>query len=292
MSGGSARWAEGRELDDLARQAAPGSFVRLSSGYTHYQAVGPSDARTVVLVHGFSVPFFIWDPTFRALSAAGFHVVRYDLFGRGFSDRPEAAYGMPLYLEQLRELLDALGAQEIDVVGLSMGGPIAAAFSVSHPSRVGRLVLIGPSGARPIPLGPLYRIAVMPGISDALFGILGNDYMLKTIAEDFFDPEHVTLFRERYRTQMEYRGFRRAILSTVRNGMLGSFAGEYERLGQLGKAILLIWGENDKTVPFEHSSRLRQLLPDSQFLPVKRCGHIPHVEQPDLVNLQIIKFLN
>lgn len=73
-------------LDDAARQSSEalaygGSYVRLGSGVTHYELAGAKDARTVVLVHGFSVPYYIWDPTFDALTAAGFRVLRYDLTG-------------------------------------------------------------------------------------------------------------------------------------------------------------------------------------------------------------------
>ncbi len=238
------------------------------------------------------MPCFIWDPTFLCLSEAGVPVVRYDLFGRGYSDRPEAEYGMALYLGQLHELLDALGLEEVAVVGLSMGGPIAAAYSVAHPERVRRLVLIGPSGVKPLKLGMLYGLAALPAVSDALFGIVGNDYMLSAISADFFDAEQVELFRERYRTQMQFRGFRRAILSTVRAKMLGSFAPTYALLGQSGLPILLIWGEADKTVPFAHSAALRRLLPQAEFIPVAACGHIPHFEQPHLVNPRLLDFLN
>ncbi|HET6846452.1 MAG TPA: alpha/beta hydrolase [Anaerolineales bacterium] len=292
MSGGSKWRPEGRALDAVARREAPGEFVELSRGYTHFELGGPPTARTVVLIHGFSVPYFIWDPTFRFLTEAGRRVLRYDLFGRGYSDRPDVAYDMALFIQQLEQLLDALGIQQADVIGLSMGGPIAAAFSVADPRRVGRLVLVGPSGARAIHLGFLYRIAVLPGISDALFRIAGNDYMLRAVAEDFFDPELVRLFRERYRAQMEYRGFRRAILSSVRSGMLGSFAGTYRILDTLKKRILVIWGEHDKTVPYADSHRMRQLLSTAEFVPVRNSGHIPHYERPDFVNPLLIRFLN
>ena len=69
---------EQRELDDTARAEMPGQFVKLSDGYTHYEIAGPADRPVVVLAAGFSVPYYIWDPTFAALTAAGFRVLRYD----------------------------------------------------------------------------------------------------------------------------------------------------------------------------------------------------------------------
>src|SRR5690348_16826332 len=83
---------EKRTLDDAARRTAPGKFVRLSDGMTHYELSGPDSGTTVILVHGFSVPLYIWDSTAAALSSKGYRVLRYDEYGRGWSDRPNATY--------------------------------------------------------------------------------------------------------------------------------------------------------------------------------------------------------
>lgn len=291
MSG--AAWkGETRSLDDDARREADGAFLRLAHGWTHYETAGNAEGRPVVLVHGFSVPYFIWDPTFIALSAAGLHPIRYDLYGRGYSDRPEVSYALPLFVAQLEQLLNGLEHERVDLVALSMGGPIAAAFAVAFPRRVRKLVLIDPSGARPLNLGILYRLASLPGISDAIFRSAGAAYMLKRVAADFFDPGLVQIFRERYQVQMQFRGFTRAILSTVRHGMLGSFRRVYKQLGELDFPMLLIWGRNDQTVPFDQGRVLGTLLPHAEPLVVQDCGHIPHYERPEVVNPRLIDFLN
>lgn len=59
-------------LDDTARRAAPGRFARLADGVTHYELTGTDSARTVVLLSGASVPYYLWDPTREALAAAGY----------------------------------------------------------------------------------------------------------------------------------------------------------------------------------------------------------------------------
>ena len=69
-------------LDDAARRGAPGSFVRLADGVTHYELIRPDTARTVVLLSGMSVPYYLWDPTGDALAGAGYRVLRYDYYGR------------------------------------------------------------------------------------------------------------------------------------------------------------------------------------------------------------------
>src|SRR5947208_9877805 len=63
------------DLDDAARKSAPGQFVRLSDGYTHYELAGPQDAPLVVLAPGATVPYYIWAPTFSALVQSGFRLL-------------------------------------------------------------------------------------------------------------------------------------------------------------------------------------------------------------------------
>ena len=282
---------ETRDLDDAARQSAAGSFVRLSAGFTHYETANAGGARPVALVHGFSVPYFIWDPTFEELASAGFAPIRYDLYGRGFSDRPRVANSVELFVSQLQELLDSLAVDRVDLLGLSMGGVIAAAFTARYPSRVRRLVLIDPSGAATLALPSLYKIAILPGIGELVLGLLGTETLLRSIASDFYDPSQVALFQDQYRVQMGYRGFKRSILSTIRCHMLDDFMETYQRVAALRPALMLIWGENDSTVPFEQSNTLRQLFPDAVFRPIPAAGHIPHYERPGEVNPALIDFL-
>jgi len=73
------------QLNAAVREKLPGSFVQLPDGVMHYELAGPADGRLVVLIAGFSAPYTVWDPTFAALTQAGFRVLRYDHFGRGYS---------------------------------------------------------------------------------------------------------------------------------------------------------------------------------------------------------------
>ncbi len=280
-----------KDLNDATRASLPGSFIRLGDGVTHYELGGPESGQPVVLVHGFSVPYFIWDITFAALTSAGFRVLRYDLFGRGFSDRPRTKYNLDLFVRQLQELLNELHFQRVSLIGLSMGGPISTAFIVRFPDRVCKLALIDPVGKQGMPLSLLYKAAFLPGISELILGLVGSDNMVKSAAADFFDPEHITMFEEKYRVQMGYRGFKRAILSTLRNKMVSGHPAIYDQLGKLSKPVLLFWGRNDQTLPFEQSHDIVAAIPGIEFHPIEGTGHIPHFEKPEIVNPILINFL-
>ena len=282
---------ETEELNETSRAIAPGSFVQLSDGYTHYELGGPDNGQPVVLVHGFSVPYFIWEPTFAFLATSGFHVLRYDLFGRGFSDRPYLRYDIDLFCKQLRELLDTLGFDQVNLIGLSMGGPITSTFTTSYPARVCKLVLLDPAGARDVGLPGLIKVVTLPGIGELAFSLLGNEIMTKGIASDLYGPDLVAEFQEKYRVQMQYKGFKRALLSTMRNGMLRSFSTTYQCLGSQKTPVALFWGREDKTVPFEHSLEILAAVPQTQFHIIENCGHIPHYEKSEEVNPLLLDFL-
>lgn len=283
---------ETRELNELARNEASGSFIHLSRGMTHYELSNPNAVSTVVLVHGFSVPYIIFDKTFQFLTEAGFRVLRYDLFGRGFSDRPDTQYHIDLFVLQLSELLAGLGcSRPLSLVGLSAGGPITASFAARFPERMDKLVLIDPVGAKPFALSRALKVATLPGLGEALTGAVASVRMARLIANSPLDRERVGEFGPRYISQMHYKGFKRAVLSSIRNHLLDSCLDVYKEIGRLGKPVLLFWGRHDHTVPFRHSELLRAAMPQVEFHPIDNCGHIPHHEKPEVVNPILLRFL-
>lgn len=284
--------SETRELDDAARRLTDGSYVQLPEGVTHYELGNPNSDPTVVLVPGFSVPYFIFDPTFYFLVQHGFRVLRYDLFGRGFSDRPYANYDIDFFVNQLLDLLDALPLTgPVSLVGLSMGGPITAEFTARYPERVVKWVLIDPAGAGLVVHSRLLDVVAVPAIGEILLSLVGSGGMVKNVASDFFGKKLVEPFQERYRIQMHYKGFRRAVLSSIRNNMLGSFMDTYRRAGKLDKPTLLLWGRHDTTVSLQHSENLRSAIPNLEFHIIEDCSHIPHYERPEVTNAILLAFL-
>lgn len=65
----------------------------------------------------------------------------------------------------------------------------------------------------------------------------------------------------------------------------------FENLGKQKKEVLLIWGEDDITTPFEGNARIREVVA-CDFLSIKEAGHLPHLEHREIVHSRIIRFLN
>jgi pimeloyl-ACP methyl ester carboxylesterase len=277
------------DLDAAARRSAPGRFVSLGDGVTHYDVSGPDTGQRVVLVHGFSVPSYIWDSTVVALTGAGFRVARYDHFGRGYSDRPDVAYDADLYDRQLLQLLDSLGWRDpVDVVGLSMGGPVSATFVTRHRDRARSLTLVDPvAGGRGNPPG-LFRL---PLVGSALWQAMAVPSMDEGQLGDFVDPSLWPDWPERYRHQMQYRGFGRALLSTLREAAGSTTDTLYARVGSSGIPTLIVWGKEDSTVSIANAPSVQKAIPQAQFHPIARAGHLPHMERAAEVHPILITFL-
>jgi len=204
---------EKEDLTETTRANLPGQFVQLSQGVTHYETAGDPGGAPVILVHGFSAPAFVWDPLWEELAASGHFVIRYDLYGRGYSDRPEVDYTAEVFTRQLDDLIAALEIkQSVDLAALSLGGAIAAAYTNQHPEKVNRLVLIDPQSED---ISPQKIFPVnLPGVGEYLMTVYILPEILAKAGSDFAQPGAFPEWEEKYATQMKYRGFRRALLST------------------------------------------------------------------------------
>ncbi len=282
---------ETKLLDTVTRSSAPGQFAELADGMVHYEIAGPSDAQTVVLIPGFSVPYAIWDPTFDALVESGFRVLRYDLYGRGYSDRPDTTYDQDLFDRQLMNLLGALGIDKpIDLVGLSMGGAISVVFIDLHPEMVKKLCLIDPAG---LPWKQSFnaRLAQAPVIGELIMGLMGDNVLVSNLRNYFHGDRGYAELKQKFLDQMQYVGFKKALLSTLRSGVTTGAVEAYQKVGKRGYPVMLVWGREDRVVPFELSERVTELIPNVEFHPIDEAAHIPHYECPRVVNPILIEFL-
>ncbi|MEO7085184.1 MAG: alpha/beta fold hydrolase [Gemmatimonadaceae bacterium] len=285
----SSRNPEKETLDDAARKTAPGKFVRLSAGVTHYDVAGPDSARPVVLVHGFSVPLYIWDSTAAALASAGYRVIRYDEYGRGWSDRPSGDYGPDLFDKQISDLLDSLHVKEkIDLAGVSMGGWVAGTFASRHPDRVRSLILVDPVAGK---TGTSLSVAGWPVVGDYVFQMAAMPTMAEGQASDFLAPQHFPDWADRYRVQMRFRGFGHSLLATRKATLGADMDTLYAHVAKTSVPVLLLWGESDRTVPFDRSNGVRAAMPAAEFHAIAGAAHLPILEKAAETDSLIIAFL-
>ena len=254
-------------------------FAEVNGTRLYYEAVG--EGLEVVLIHGGLVDSRLWDAQMAPLSRR-FRVVRYDL--RGFG-RSAAAPEPFSHLEDLRALLDFLKIRKATVVGLSLGGIIAADFALEHPERVRRLVLVGPG----------LRGDKQPPPKDAAAAVEA----MSRGAEAFADA---TMTRELYAAvrpgSRAYKLLRRMLLdnfkalSTLRPGFT-----KYpdpptaERLGRIRAPTRVIIGSRDGRNLLNIADRIAAGVPGASIVEIEGSSHHPPVEKPAEFNRELLDFL-
>lgn len=267
-------------------------FVELSDGVTHYQIAGPITGRTVVLIHGIAVPCGIWDTTTNDLVKSGFTVLRYDLYGRGHSDRPKTRYDHLLFDRQLSELLAKLEIlTPVDVVGLSLGGLIALVFADRHTEKVGKICLIDPVGFGLV-LPFETKLVRLPILGEFIMRMFGETVIMRELSKGLYRRERVAEYLDIAKPQFLIPGFKRAFLSTLRNMAYMDMSDVYFRVGEKDRPVLLIWGREDRSVPISNSKKVIEAVQHLEFFPIDEAGHLPHYERPALVNAKLIEFLS
>ena len=260
---------------DLAPDAA---FIELSEGFTYYRMTDQDECATPdVLVHGFSVPSYIWEPTYDFLAGKGRCVIMLDLYGRGFSDNPDVAYTDTLLATQVLELLDALGVERAAFFGLSNGGRVVSQVAGLAPERVARLVYVASSGFRDVT-----RAADTSVSQQEIDELIGKYPELPACQlSDFKDPTNFQDWDDKYAELLVHKGFARALISTRKNHDSGQLDRIHASLQISDTPVTTIWGDSDTVVVYaDFADKIGRLLPKRQEYFVEDSGHLPHMENP------------
>lgn len=268
----------------------PGQFVRLADGVTHYEPAGPDSGQVVLLAAAFSVPAYLSDSLFQRLGRSGFRVIRFDYYGRGWSDRPMTTYDLDLFGRQMNELLDSLGIPgAVDVAGLSFGAAIVTNFADRYPDRVRSLIYIDPVFNTGRQLPPRERTAwawdiymvfregptTWPGASSTI-SFTRSGFRTGWIATGCSSNSRVPARRS------GERGWR----SPWRRIRQSRFSGWARIPGGCCSS-----GRQDTGASIGESEGLLAAMPRAEFVPVDSAGHLPHLEQPDIVVPTVVQFL-
>ena len=280
---------DSQPLDDWAQVHPPGYMVKLDGRKTHFVKKGQGPP--VILIHGFNLDHNTWSENMDVL-ARYFTVYAVDLWGSGYSTREPLDYGFPLFVEQIRLLMDHLDLGRAHLVGHSMGGGISIAFSVAHPARVGRLVLEGSVGM-PRPATLRERIFRLPGVPELLLSLPTNLIRRKNLL-DFWIHDAEVLTEEAFNDLVGYQkieGTTRAAFSVLRREFFNTLEDDIDRLGALSIPIMMLWGQHDRLVPIEAGWAMHGRIPGSRFEVFDRSSHMPNFDEPDRFNDLVVGFL-
>ncbi|UWQ91799.1 alpha/beta hydrolase [Rhodobacteraceae bacterium M382] len=256
------------------RQTAPGQFATLSLGLTHYQWIGPIRGPVAVCVHGLTTPSFVWQGLARGLSAMGYRVLVYDLYGRGYSDRPTGEQNQDFFVNQLEELLaDQNVDDDFTLIGYSMGGAIATAFASHYPNRVRQLVLLASAGLN-TDFGRLTEIIQkVPLIGDwlmlACFPVLHR----RTARAEIGQPSSVPDISDLMQNELRYQGYVPAVLAALRGILTKDMSQDLQKIHRAGVPLLAVWARHDTTIPLSSLGRLTTVSRSAKQEVIDDAGH-------------------
>jgi 3-oxoadipate enol-lactonase len=265
------------------RSAAATAVLARPGARLAYQVAGEGPA--VVLIHGFSLDMRMWDPQAGPL-AAGLRVVRYDCRGFGASGPldPAVAYD---HVDDLVALLDHLGIEDAALVGLSFGGQLAVEAALAVPARVRRL-------------------AVLSSLLDGVPWDPASWAALKAVAGQV-DAHGVLAGREAWLGHPLFATAReRPAVAGPLAAMVASYPGQHwlgqdphrrpgpralDVLEEVTVPTLVVSGQRDVPGFREMSAVLAARIPGAGHREVPGAGHLVNMEQPEIVNDLLTRFL-
>ncbi|MDC1456708.1 alpha/beta hydrolase [Flavobacteriaceae bacterium] len=261
--------------DDLFRTTIKnGNFAELKNGYTYFNINNRSSENTLVFIHGFSVPSYIWDKTYNSAKEKGYKVIKLDLYGRGFSGNPSLDYTDELFANQVIELLEVLEIKTATFLGLSNGGRVISKIADLKPNIVEKLVYVSASSFNS------HKELENKNVSEnEIKDFIENKYPTISSGQlsDFKYPENYPNWDDKYEELLKYNGFARALISTLKNHV--NLDSENKEISDSNKTVYTIWGDSDSVIVYnEIKNKLNKLLPNRFEYIVPNSGHLPHIE--------------
>ena len=226
-----------------------------------------------------------WDAVVPAF-AATHRIVAFDLPGFGASEKPDVAYTLAYFTGVLAHVVDGLHLEAFALAGHSFGGLIAANYAARNDARVRVLALLDPAGFARTPKLAL-RVAGSRPVA-WLFQHLkpSRAFIESTLDQSVYDPASIgRAFRERAYELSRDPALTRAFARIYAGAMQ-----EFIHMRALHRTFaawcgpsVLIWGKQDRYVPFAGLAQARAVYPQAAVLAIDRCGHCPAVEYPELV---------
>jgi pimeloyl-ACP methyl ester carboxylesterase len=264
---------------------------------TRYLTAGTTGP-PLVLLHGVGDNAFDWRWVLPAL-ASTHRVYAPDLPGSGGSAKPLTDYSPAFFTRFVGAFLDALGVDRATVIGNSLGGLVGLRLALAEPERVTALGLVSSAGLgrevtyalRSMALPGYGKLAVAwgkrrPGAAQRALGRAALVFARPRGAPRKWIKEQYRLAR--------LPGFLEAQLATVRAqvGLKGQREVLVDRLAQLERPTMVVWGTRDRVIPYSHAKEAASRLQEGYLELIPECGHLPQVEQPERFVSGLRRFLS
>lgn len=296
FTGCAHRWSFDAVVYENFRTSGGNSFVKLEDGWTNYELLGDlSSSHTVVLIHGGTIPLCIWNAQVDALVNAGFRVLRYDQYGRGYSDRPDTEYSRDLFLRQLKGLLDSLGITDpVSLIGPSFGGAVSVSFGARYPERVRSIILVSPALNlinSDSPLAGNIKLLRTPVLGITLYKIFIRNKLISR-GRSLVPGGIGSMCDSTFLKQFTCKGTEHSLFSMFKSDAYGDYRKETRQTAAGVKSIVLLRGKEDKDITEKMVNEMREDLPGVQYVEIEKSGHNPGSDAANVFNELIVGYLS
>ncbi|BAZ46363.1 alpha/beta hydrolase fold protein [Chondrocystis sp. NIES-4102] len=241
----------------------------------------------IVLIHGFDSSLLEFRRLLPLLAAKQ-STWAVDLLGFGFTQRNLTVALNPENIKtHFYHFWQTLIKTPIILVGASMGGAAAIDFTLTYPEVVKKLVLIDSAG-----------LTKQPAIGKFMFApldiwateFLRNPKIRQNISRSaYFDPSFASLDAQTCAAlHLQCSDWNKSLIAFTKSGGYGSFASQLKDIEQ---PTLILWGKQDKILGIKDAPKFAQGISNSKLVWIDNCGHVPHLEQPQVTATEILEFI-
>ncbi len=255
----------------------------------HYEDTGPgSSGQTVVFAHGLLWNTELFAHQARALSAS-YRSIRFDHRGQGKSaDHPGRSVDMGTVTADAIALIEALAAEPVHFVGLSMGGFVGMRIAARRPELLRSVALLDTS-ADPEPAANIPRYRMLNAVARWLgVSAVADRVMPILFGRSSLQDPALTAQRSEWKRQLlaNRRSVHRAVTGVIERETIAP------ELAQIRTPTLVLVGEEDVATGVDAARRIHAAIPGSRYLEIPRAGHSAPVEQPEAVTAALTEFLD
>jgi len=256
-------------------------FTTVNDVTLQYTLEGTPEGPPLVFINSLGTDLRIWDGVVPHFGDR-YRIIRYDKRGHGLSDCPPAPYSIRDHATDLAALLDQLDVTRAILVGISVGGMIAQDFAAAWPERVQSLVLCDTAA----------KIGTADMWNERINALRqhGMNALLDAILPRWFVPT----FAER--APAVHRGYANMLTRTPLEGYIGTCAAIRdadltEATRTITASTLVLCGAEDMATTAQLVRGLVDLIPHAEYKEIPDAGHLPCIEQPDVMADYIAHFI-